>query len=641
MKLRQFETLEQWQAHRERLKMHILVSTGLWPAPPKTPLNARVFDTIEHDDYTVSKVQLESRPGLYVCGNLYRPVGRDGPFSGILCPHGHWQQGRFGETKDGSIRSRLISLARQGHVVFSWSMVGYNESQYFGHRFHDDAWGFNLMGLQLWNSIRACDWLCSLDDVDPQRIGCTGASGGGTQTFMLTAVDDRIRAAAPVNMISAIMQGGCECENAPLLRLETNNVEIASLAAPRPLLMVSATGDWTKNTLELEYPAVRRIYELYQAQDQILAVRHDAGHNYNLDSRNSVYPFFARTLLNAEHPEQFQEKPLTIDPEEDLLVFTPEHRPANAVSPDQLRAYLIEESRQLLDSLTPEDPTSLNRFREIYGIAYEHIVNAECPRPDEVAATPVDGPPDLLPKSNNSNLTVRHFILERKGTGQRIPLSIWQSTEIDKGQTPAAITLLIHPQGRTGLIQSESGQPIPLVRQLCRSGQAVISIDCFLTGEFLSADGKAQRPRADKHDLTYNRTDLAERIQDILTAVAFCHSRAERINLVGLERAGLWCLLARPLARDVHKTVADADQFDPGTEAAWQSDMLIPGLRRIGGLQTAAILTAPGELLIHNTGSMLTTETIRQSYRLERSGQNFRARANPLRARPIVEFLSD
>ena len=97
-------------------------------------------------------------------------------------------------------------------------------------------------------------------------IGATGASGGATQTFMLAAIDDRIQFSAPVNMVSAIMQGGGLCENAPNLRLDTFNVEIASIMAPRPMILVSATGDWTKNTPTEEFPAIRAIYDLYDKQ---------------------------------------------------------------------------------------------------------------------------------------------------------------------------------------------------------------------------------------------------------------------------------------------------------------------------------------------------------------------------------------
>ena len=309
-----------------------------------------------------------------MCGNLYRPVGGKGPFPGMLCPHGHWSGGkdlrfgRFGRRRAGCVRSRMISFARQGYVAFNWSMVGYNEAKQIGHTksFQDMPWGFSVMGLQLWNSIRACDFLTSLKDVDPERIGCTGGSGGGTQTFMLMAIDDRITAAAPVNMISAIMQGGCECENAPLLRLEANNVEFTSMMAPRPLLMVSVTGDWTKNTLELEYPAVQAVYKLYDAEDKVKAVRFNTRHNYNMTSRNAVYPFFARWLLGASDPDSYQEKPLTVNKEEDLLVFTKENpRPAYALDKEGLRSYMIDEARRQLRSLRPKDKKSLEKFREV------------------------------------------------------------------------------------------------------------------------------------------------------------------------------------------------------------------------------------------------------------------------------------
>jgi hypothetical protein len=127
----------------------------------------------------------------------------------------------------------------------------------------------------------------------------TGESGGGTQTFLASAVDSRIAVSVPVNMISLHMQGGCLCENPPGLRLETTNVEIAATIAPRPLLMISATGDWTNETLELEYPAVRSIYGLLDAPDRVRAVRITAEHNYNKESREAMYAWMARWLQHA------------------------------------------------------------------------------------------------------------------------------------------------------------------------------------------------------------------------------------------------------------------------------------------------------------------------------------------------------
>jgi len=169
-----------------------------------------------------------------VTGNLYTPAGR-GPFPAVLLPHGHWTYGRLENTEVSSIPGSAISLARQGFVAFTYDMVGYDDSRQLTHAFggrRESVWGLSLAGLQLWNGIRSLDFVQSRPEVDPARIGAAGASGGGTQTFLLAAVDERVKVAVPVNMISLHMQGGCLCENPPGLRLDTSNVELAATIAP-------------------------------------------------------------------------------------------------------------------------------------------------------------------------------------------------------------------------------------------------------------------------------------------------------------------------------------------------------------------------------------------------------------------------
>jgi len=281
----------------------------------------------------VSKVYFESLPGFFVTGNLYRPAG-DGPFPAILSPHGHWTYGRLENTALMSGPGRAINLARQGFVVFMYDMIGYNDSQQVPHTFsgpREYLWGLSLSGLQLWDSIRAIDFLETLPYVRRDAIGMTGESGGGTQTFLAAAVDPRIAVAAPVNMISLHMQGGCLCENPPGLRLETTNVEIAATIAPRPLLMISATGDWTAETLEREYPGVRAIYELFGAADHVKAVRMTAEHNYNKDSREAMYAWMARWLQDAPADVHPAERSFSPEPLASLLVFHQRALPSNAV----------------------------------------------------------------------------------------------------------------------------------------------------------------------------------------------------------------------------------------------------------------------------------------------------------------------
>jgi hypothetical protein len=343
-------SLDAWKTRAAYLREHILATAGLLPMPDKTPLNAVVFGDLKRSDYTVSKVYFESVPGFFVTGNLYRPSG-NGPFPAILSPHGHWTYGRLENTTLASVPGRAINLARQGFVVFTYDMIGYNDSRQLTHTFggqRENLWGLTLAGLHLWNSVRAIDFLEALPYVKRDAIGATGASGGGTQTFLLAAVDDRVKVAAPVNMISLHMQGGCLCENLPGLRLDTTNVEIAATIAPRPLLMVSATGDWTKNTIETEYPAMRRMFSLFGADDRVHALRIDAPHNYNKESREAVYAWMARWLQGAPAGVRREERGFTPDPLADVLVFHQRALPPNAVTAEQLTEnWIVAAKRQL------------------------------------------------------------------------------------------------------------------------------------------------------------------------------------------------------------------------------------------------------------------------------------------------------
>ena len=251
---KRFASKAEWDAYAAWLRAQARVSLAILPEPPRKSLRTKVFDRWEGDGYTSEKVYFESMPGLYVTGNLFRPAGgasggKRAP--GILCPHGHWPDGRLHDRDPkGSIIARCIQLARMGAVVFSWDMVGMNDSCQLPHRElgSDPHWGLSLMALQAWNSVRSLDFLLSLPGVDPERLGVTGCSGGGTQTFTLMAVEERLAAAAPICMISLHMQGGCLCENAPLLRIDATNVELARLFAPRPAFMGSCTGDWTMDS---------------------------------------------------------------------------------------------------------------------------------------------------------------------------------------------------------------------------------------------------------------------------------------------------------------------------------------------------------------------------------------------------------
>jgi dienelactone hydrolase len=592
------------------LRRQMLVAAGLWPMPEKCPLNANMFDRTDRGNYTVEKVYFESYPGFYVTGNLYRPAGKTGPFPAIACPHGHWGRGRLENTDQGSVPGRCITFARQGYVVFSYDMVGYNDSKQVEHRFggtRETMWAIHPLGLQLWNSIRVLDFLSSLPDVDPDRLGCTGASGGGTQTFLLMAVDDRVKVAAPVNMISAHFQGGCLCENAPGLRFGTHNVEFGAMMAPRPLLLVSATGDWTDETPRVEYPAVRSVYELFGAEDRVHYVQIDAGHNYNRASREAVYAWFGKWLLKNAETAGLEEEPFAVEKDEDLLVFAGRELPHGAVTYEELVDEIISEDRQLLEARRPKDQPGLARFRDLFVPALEDVLGVEVPEPNDITV-------ERTGRTKRSSFWVERLLIGRRCYGDQIPAVVF--LPVTAGPAFPA-TLIVHAEGKAALVDMERGEPEKLVGGLLERGHAVMAVDPFLIGEYNSPFERARRERKGNYFTTFNPTDDALRVQDVLTSIVYLKDRrdVQSINVVGLGDAGIWCLLAAGLKSGLGRVAADLAGFDPESEDEWQRRAFVPGICRLGGLRTAATLAAPVPLYTFNAHDRFDAGWVAEAYR--------------------------
>ncbi|MCB9870399.1 MAG: acetylxylan esterase [Planctomycetes bacterium] len=326
-----------WERRAALLRTEILQAAGLVPLPRRTALRVVRHSKVRRDGYSVENVWFEAFPGFFVSGNLYlpapqRPASDPEPkaprrLAGILCPHGHWAEGRFRP----DMQKRCGVLARMGAAVFTYDMAGWQESTQVDHR-KDKA----VLTYQVWSSMRAIDFLCSIETVDPRRIGVTGASGGGTQTFLLAALDDRVAASAPVVMVSAHFFGGCNCESGLPIhrgpRHRTNNAEIAALAAPRPQLLVSCGKDWTKNVPRVELGYVRGVYRLFGKAELIENAHFAAeGHDYGASKRKPVYAFFAARLgLRAATAED--ESRVEVLPHASLRCFDAQHpRPTHAV----------------------------------------------------------------------------------------------------------------------------------------------------------------------------------------------------------------------------------------------------------------------------------------------------------------------
>lgn len=325
-----YTTAAAWESRAKEIRAHILKGAGLEKYPAKTPLNPIMGEKRVFDGYQVQNVAFESLPGVYVTGSLYTPTNAKGMLPGILNTHGHWTKpGDVGRYRPDAQR-RFAALARMGAMVWAYDAVGYGQMEEFGwvHK-HPEA-----LKLQLWNSIRGIDFLLMMG-ADPKKIGVTGASGGGTQTFLLTAVDDRIAVSVPVVMVSAHFFGGCICESGmPIHKgpnFQTNNVEIAALAAPRPMLLVSDGDDWTKNNPGVEYPHEKYIYNLLGKPNNVENVHlPNDKHGYDENKRIAVYPFLAKhlglDLSKGLNPDgTLNEKMIVIEDQKALYPFGDKH----------------------------------------------------------------------------------------------------------------------------------------------------------------------------------------------------------------------------------------------------------------------------------------------------------------------------
>lgn len=593
-------SLRLWKQRAAKLRVQILFSAGLYPMPRKTPLKPLYTGKIEGPDYTIENVAIQTLPGFYLCGNLYHPKGKKGPFPAIVKAHGHWEHGRLEVQPDvpkpgpppeppakgqANMAAIGVNLARQGFIVFAYDMLGYNDTcqitnhRQFANTPEDWLWGISAMGLQLWNSIRVVDFLQSLKDVDAKRIGVTGASGGGTQTFLLSAVDERVKVAVPVNMVSASMQGGCLCENGPGLRVGTDNVEIAALTAPRPLLLIAATGDWTKNNPSEEWPAIKLIYDLYGVGANTAVHQFNYQHNYNIESREAMYAWFGKWLLGDADPEHFREEAFDVSTNT-MHVWTEENPlPGDAISETQIINFLRNSAEKQALTLMPTDKRSFQKLEKTARPALRISLGLQ----ENGAVPSIDKPA----RSGGKAVLV-------------VSCSEPESNELEKK---------LEARG----FRSYSLKLSPLIDS--RDDSWANFYTC------------------------YNQTPVGQRVQSIVSALTALKEHGyKKVAIVGSGAAGLWTLLARGVIEKPVPAIVDMDAFD-ASDNAYMTRCFAPGLRRAGGIEAAAALGAMEPLCLYNTGRTFNTASIAKAYKVLNTP--FEAHKASWTAAQIADWLAE
>jgi len=632
-------TPEAWAARAITVRRQIQVALGLWPMPDRAPLKPVIHGKVAREGYTVERVYFQSLPGHFVTGSLYRPVGRSGKLPAVLSPHGHWPGGRFNEATTEEIRralvtgaerfqtggrvplqARSVQLARMGVIVFLYDMVGYADSvqipldvAHGGKRERaigagDGGLFFSsqaelrlqsIMGLQAWNATRALDFLTSLPDVDATRIGVTGASGGGTQTMMLGAIDERPTVLFPAVMVSTAMQGGCTCENADYLRIGTGNVEIAALGAPRPLGMTTAD-DWTKAMPQTGFPALQRLYAMLDVPDRVaLFPFPQFPHNFNYPSRAAMYGWMNR-FLHLDQPDPIVEEDFVPLTRAEATVWDEAHPapPTGEAAERMVTRWWSDQSERHIAALRPHDKETLDRYRAVVGGALAAMAGRELPAVADVDAV-------VTSREHQGNVDIRRGSLRQTRWGEITPF-----VEAAPDHPNGNVVVWLDEAGKEAIFDA-SGAPRPAIATLLTSGDTVLSVDVFMTGEFLKTPNATSRnrlvdgPAIAPFTYGYNPPLFMQRVHDVVAALRYARSRAHaEVRLVGLGKmAGAWAAMARAVASSlVDRAAIDTAGFRFATVATIEDAAFLPGGAKYDDLPGALAVAAPGPLWLAGEG---------------------------------------
>lgn len=627
---RTFRTREEWMGERERIRSSLLTSLGAFPEE-RTPLNARIMGRLERDGYVVEKIVFESRPNFFVTANLYLPEETTSPAPAVLSPHGHWRWAKHQPV----VQARCIGLALRGYVVLQLDKPGYGERAPQGH--HEAICfllaGQTLEGLQVWDNMRAIDYLCSRPEVDKERIGITGASGGGNQTMYTTAVDDRIKAAVPVCSVAMyedlFKQGsGCACEMIPNVMRYANGCDVCALIAPRPLLMIHGTRDagFSVQSSRKVLTRLKSIYGLFSATDAIAAQEFDAPHEYNREMRQAMYAWFDRWLMGR----------MMSDPEPEI--WTESERS------DALNVFPVGEF--------PKETKTVMMF-----------YNEFC------QTLPPFNAPATNPLSWKQNVERRRRRLVEEifgGFPERRDLSVRSSGTVEREDctiekvtffsdrdvfvpalvlkpkvTPLLVPGVVYltPDGKSAATERRE------VRELVRAGCVVLAMDYRGIGETGTDDNIVAR-----NGFMLGKPIFGERVWDVMRGMDYLTLRqeidAQRLYVYGEAAAGLIALYAA--AVDERVQVACADRFlvsykpqpssnptaAPAPFAEPVSNFL-PNILTLGDVNDVASWAAPRQLILTNgvfpDGTRATREEMQRIFARTREAYSLHGREDRLR----------
>jgi len=463
------KSLADWEAKRPEYVEQYYYMLGLSPRPEKSPLHATVTGTLKGDGYVVDMLQYQSRPHLYVTGNLYRPavVAEGSKLPAVFYVCGHSGRGRNGNKV--AYQSHGIWFARHGYICLIVDSLELGEIASFHHGTYNlDRWwwqsrGYTPAGVEAWNGVRGIDYLVSRPDVDPERIAVSGISGGGAATYWVTCADERVKVAVPVSgmadlesyVSNRVINRHCDCMFF-YNTFEWPWTRIAGLIAPRPLLFTNSDHDaiFPMDANDRVICRLKRLYSLYGASDQVNAVVSVGDHAYRKDIRQAAFRFINSQL-------KFDSRPI-LDSEVDL-VSEGEKPGAYPIPPEKLRVFPRDED-------LPADRINATIDMQFVPIAKVAAPEAgkfdawKKPLLNELRRVTFRYFPETIPAANCLGDVEKQT--QRLQSEQGIEFRLWTSAEGIAKRTNAVLLVVLN--------ENEAGTTPEWVAKVASAGQAIV-----------------------------------------------------------------------------------------------------------------------------------------------------------------------
>ena len=602
--------LAEWQTQRAMIRNELLRAWGGFPEE-KCELKPRILGEEKRDGYRVERVIFQTMTGVWMTANAYVPDD-PGRRPAVLCVHGHWR----GAKQERTVQARCIGLAKLGFFALAVDALGAGErglgkalGEYHGEMVAATLWpiGRPLSGLQVYENMRAVDYLLTRKEVDGDRLGITGTSGGGNQSMYAGAWDERFKAVVPVcsvgNYQAYLGVACCMCEVVPGALRFTEEWGVLSLTAPRALMVINATRDGIQFSVaeaKKSLAMTRPVYALHGKPNSVKHLPVESKHDYNQPMREAMYGWMTLHLKGQGNGAPIAEPKIeTVDPE-NLRCFPGESRPDNWLTIPQLAA---REGRRLVAALEKSNwADDLNEVRHVLNV---HVLGDTRPRPVPILK---DGP--------ESPTRVIRF---SAAPGIRL-----QATEtLGKAPSKKGKVILLSLDGE---VKSSENK---LATALQQSGHTVVSLSLRATGSH--AYGRDKIGRAPDHNtaewsLWIGQPLLGQWVRDVRTLLDSLGNKTGPLTVIGDGPAGIVALCAAALDERIAHTVT------VGSLASYISDVPYTGqrlglmapnmLRKAGDIPHLAALIAPRRLTIagavHGSGKALTPAELKQQFKFTR-----------------------